>query len=94
MNTIIIPVLPTPDRNVHQLHVDFYHFDPHEGVKFAILLKNANDLTLDRTYVDLYGDTWQNWPSEATAEADISYIKNVVLQSMGLTEAVLVTSEE
>jgi hypothetical protein len=89
MNTIFIPVYPKPSgANVTQLCVDFNAFDPHEGVKFSVVMKNPADLVLDRTYTNLAGDDWQDWPPEQTAEADYAYVKNVVLENLGYTEAV------
>jgi hypothetical protein len=89
MNTIFIPVYPKPSgANVTQLCVDFNAFDPHEGVKFSVVMKNPADLVLDRTYTNLAGDDWQDWPPEQTAQADYDYVKNVVLENLGYTEAV------
>ena len=89
MNTIFIPVYPKPSgANVTQLCVDFNAFDPHEGVKFSVMMKNSADLVLDRTYTNLAGDDWQDWPSEQTAEADYNYVKKVVLENLGYTEAI------
>jgi len=89
MNTIFIPVYPKPSgANVTQLCVDFNAFDPHEGVKFSVVMKNPADLVLDRTYTNLAGDDWQDWPPEQTTEADYAYVKNVVLENLGYTEAV------
>jgi hypothetical protein len=89
MNTIFIPVYPKPSgANVTRLDVDFNEFDPHNGIKFSVVLKNPQDLTLDRVYTCMYGDDWQNWPSEQTAEADYNYVKKVVLENLGYTEAI------
>lgn len=89
MNTIFIPVYPKPSgANVTRLDVDFNDFDPHNGIKFSVVLKNPQDLTLDRVYTCMYGDDWQDWPSEQTAEADYNYVKKVVLENLGYTEAV------
>ena len=89
MNTIFIPVYPKPSgANVTQLCVDFNAFDPHEGVKFSVVMKNPADLVLDRTYTNLAGDDWQDWPPEQTAEADYAYVKNVVLENLGYTQAI------
>jgi hypothetical protein len=70
------------------LDVDFNDFDPHNGIKFSVVLKNPQDLSLDRTYTCMYGDDWQNWPSEQTAQADYNYVKKVVLDNLGYTEAI------
>jgi hypothetical protein len=89
MNTIFIPVYPKPSgANVTRLDVDFNDFDPHNGIKFSVVLKNPQDLSLDRTYTCMYGDDWQDWPSEQTAEADYNYVKKVVLDNLGYTEAI------
>ena len=89
MNTIFIPVYPKPSgANVTRLDVDFNEFDPHNGIKFSVVLKNPQDLTLDRVYTCMYGDDWQNWPSEQTAQADYKYVKKVVLDNLGYTEAI------
>jgi hypothetical protein len=89
MNTIFIPVYPKPSgANVTQLCVDFNAFDPHEGVKFSVVMKNPADLVLDRTYTNLAGDDWQDWPPEQTATADYDYVKNVVLENLGYTQAI------
>ena len=89
MNTIFIPVYPKPSgANVTQLCVDFNQFDPHEGIKFSVVMKNPQDLTLDRVYTCMYGDDWQDWPSEQTAQADYNYVKKVVLDNLGYTEAI------
>jgi len=89
MNTIFIPVYPKPSgANVTRLDVDFNEFDPHNGIKFSVVLKNPQDLSLDRTYTCMYGDDWQDWPSEQTAEADYNYVKKVVLDNLGYTEAI------
>lgn len=88
MNTIFISVYPKPNGpNVTQLCVDFNQFDPHEGVRFSVVMKNPEGLTLDRTYTNLTGDDWQDWPSEQTSQADYDYVKNVVLSNLGYTEA-------
>jgi hypothetical protein len=90
MNTIFIPVYPKPSgANVTRLDVDFNDFDPHNGIKFSVVLKNPQDLTLDRVYTCMYGDDWQNWPPEQTSEGDYNYVKKVVLENLGYTEAVL-----
>jgi len=89
MNTIFIPVYPKPSgANVTRLDVDFNDFDPHNGIKFSVVLKNPQDLNLDRTYTCMYGDDWQDWPSEQTAQADYNYVKKVVLDNLGYTEAI------
>jgi hypothetical protein len=89
MNTIFIPVYPKPSgANVTQLCVDFNAFDPHEGVRFSVVMKNPADLVLDRTYTNLAGDDWQDWPPEQTAQADYNYVKKVVLDNLGYTEAI------
>ena len=89
MNTIFIPVYPKPSgANVTRLDVDFNEFDPHNGIKFSVVLKNPQDLSLDRTYTCMYGDDWQDWPSEQTAQADYNYVKKVVLDNLGYTEAI------
>jgi hypothetical protein len=89
MNTIFIPVYPKPSgANVTRLDVDFNDFDPHNGIKFSVVLKNPQDLSLDRTYTCMYGDDWQDWPSEQTAQADYNYVKKVVLDNLGYTEAI------
>jgi len=89
MNTIFIPVYPKPSgANVTRLDIDFNEFDPHNGVKFSVVLKNPQDLTLDRVYTCMYGDDWQDWPSEQTAQADYNYVKKVVLDDLGYTEAI------
>ena len=89
MNTIFIPVYPKPSgANVTRLDVDFNEFDPHDGIKFSVVLKNPQDLSLDRTYTCMYGDDWQDWPSEQTAQADYNYVKKVVLDNLGYTEAI------
>ena len=89
MNTIFIPVYPKPNGpNVTQLCVDFNQFDPHEGIKFSVVMKNPQDLTLDRVYTCMYGNDWQDWPSEQTAQADYNYVKKVVLDNLGYTEAI------
>jgi len=86
MNTIFISVYPKPNGpNVTQLCVDFNQFDPHEGIRFSVVMKNPEGLTLDRTYTNLTGDDWQNWPSEQTAGDDYDYVKNVVLTNLGYT---------
>jgi hypothetical protein len=36
----------------------------------------------------MYGDDWQDWPSEQTAQADYNYVKKVVLDNLGYTEAI------
>jgi hypothetical protein len=88
MNTIFISVYPKPNGpNVTQLCVDFNQFDPHEGVRFSVVMKNPEGLTLDRTYTNLAGEDWQDWPPEQTAQADYDYVKNVVLSNLGYTEA-------
>jgi hypothetical protein len=89
MNTIFIPVYPKPSgANVTRLDVDFNDFDPHNGIKFSVVLKNPQDLSLDRAYTCMYGDDWQDWPSEQTAQADYNYVKKVVLDNLGYTEAI------
>ena len=89
MNTIFIPVYPQPSgRNVTQLDVDFNEFDPHQGVRFSVVLKNPEGLTLDRTYTNLAGEDWQDWPPEQTAAADYNYVKKIVLRNLGYTEAI------
>ena len=89
MNTIFIPVYPQPSgRNVTQLDVDFNAFDPHQGVRFSVVLKNPEGLTLDKTYTNLAGEDWQDWPPEQTSTADYNYVKNVVLRNLGYTEAI------
>ena len=89
MNTIFISVYPKPNGpNVTQLCVDFNQFDPHEGIRFSVVMKNPEGLTLDRTYTNLAGDDWQNWPSEQTAGDDYDYVKNVVLTNLGYTESI------
>jgi hypothetical protein len=89
MNTIFIPVYPKPSgANVTRLDVDFNDFDPHNGIKFSVVLKNPQDLSLDRTYTCMYGDDWQDWPSEQTTQADYNYVKKVVLDNLGYTEAI------
>ena len=89
MNTIFISVYPKPNGpNVTQLCVDFNQFDPHEGIRFSVVMKNPEGLTLDRTYTNLTGDDWQNWPSEQTAGDDYDYVKNVVLTNLGYTESI------
>jgi len=89
MNTIFIPVYPKPSgANVTQLCVDFNAFDPHEGVKFSVVMKNPAGLVLDKTFTNLAGDDWQDWPPEQTATADYDYVKNVVLENLGYTQAI------
>jgi hypothetical protein len=89
MNTIFIPVYPKPSgANVTQLCVDFNAFDPHDGIRFSVVMKNPEGLVLDKTFTNLAGDDWQDWPPEQTAAADYNYVKNVVLQNLGYTEAV------
>jgi hypothetical protein len=89
MNTIFISVYPKPNGpNVTQLCVDFNQFDPHEGIRFSVVMKNPEGLTLDRTYTNLTGDDWQDWPSEQTSQADYDYVKKVVLDNLGYTEAI------
>lgn len=89
MRTIFIPVYPKPSgANVTELVVDFDAFDPHDGVRFAVVLKNPAGLVLDKTYTNLSGEDWQNWPAEQTSEADYNYVKQVVLENLGYTEAI------
>lgn len=89
MNTIFIPVYPKPSgANITELCVDFNAFDPHDGVKFSVVMKNPAGLVIDRTYTNLAGDDWQDWPPEQTAEADYAYVKNVILNDLGYTEAI------
>lgn len=89
MNTIFIPVYPKPSgANITELCVDFSAFDPHEGVKFSVVMKNPAGLVIDKTYTNLAGDDWQDWPPEQTAQADYDYVKNVVLSNLGYTEAI------
>ncbi len=89
MNTIFIPVYPKPSgANITELCVDFNAFDPHEGVKFSVVMKNPAGLVIDKTYTNLAGDDWQDWPPEQTAQADYDYVKNVVLGNLGYTEAI------
>ena len=89
MNTIFIPVYPKPSgANVTQLCVDFNAFDPHEGVKFSVVMKNPAGLVLDKTFTNLAGDDWQDWPPEQTATADYDYVKNVILENLGYTQAI------
>lgn len=89
MNTIFIPVYPKPSgANITELCVDFNAFDPHEGVKFSVVMKNPAGLVIDKTYTNLAGDDWQDWPPEQTAQADYDYVKNVVLVNLGYTEAI------
>lgn len=89
MNTIFIPVYPKPSgANITELCVDFNAFDPHDGVKFSVVMKNPAGLVIDKTYTNLAGDDWQDWPPEQTAQADYDYVKNVVLGNLGYTEAI------
>jgi hypothetical protein len=89
MNTIFIPVYPKPSgANITELCVDFNAFDPHEGVKFSVVMKNPVGLVLDKTYTNLAGDDWQNWPPEQTAGDDYNYVKKVVLDNLGYIEAI------
>jgi hypothetical protein len=88
MNTIFIPVYPKPSgANITELCVDFNAFDPHEGVRFSVVMKNPAGIVIDKTYTNLAGDDWQDWPPEQTAEADYDYVKNVVLSNLGYTQA-------
>jgi len=89
MNTIFIPVYPKPSgANVTELCVDFNAFDPHEGIRFSVVMKNPAGLVLDKTFTNLAGDDWQDWPPEQTATADYDYVKNVVLENLGYTQAI------
>lgn len=89
MNTIFIPVYPKPSgANITELCVDFNAFDPHDGVKFSVVMKNPAGLVIDKTYTNLAGEDWQDWPPEQTAQADYDYVKNVVLSNLGYTEAI------
>lgn len=89
MNTIFVPVYPKPDGpNITQLCIDFSAFDPHDGVQFAVVMKNPAGLVIDKTYTNLAGEDWQDWPPEQTAGADYNYVKNVVLNNLGYTEAI------
>lgn len=93
MNTLYISVNPTADRNVKTLAVDFHSFDPSNGVNFSVVLYNPNGITIDKTYVDLGGDRWQNWPAATAAESDSSYIKETILTALGFTESIPVNPE-
>lgn len=89
MNTIFIPVYPKPSgANITELCVDFSAFDPHQGVQFAVVMKNPAGLVIDKTYTNLAGEDWQDWPPEQTAQADYDYVKKVVLENLGYTEAI------
>jgi len=89
MNTIFIPVYPKPSgANITELCVDFNAFDPHDGVQFSVVMKNPADLVIDRTFTNLAGNDWQNWPPEQTVGDDYKYVKNVVLNNLGYTEAI------
>ena len=89
MNTIFIPVYPKPSgANITELCVDFNAFDPHDGIKFSVVMKNPASLVIDKTYTNLAGDDWQNWPPEQTAGDDYNYVKKVVLENLGYTEAI------
>lgn len=89
MNTIFVSVYPKPDGpNITQLCIDFNAFDPHEGIKFAVVMKNPAGIVIDKTYTSLTGDDWQDWPPEQTAGDDYNYVKNVVLNNLGYTEAI------
>jgi len=89
MNTIFIPVYPKPSgANITELCVDFSTFDPHDGIKFSVVMKNPASLVIDKTYTNLAGDDWQNWPPEQTAGDDYNYVKKVVLENLGYTEAI------
>lgn len=89
MNTIFIPVYPKPSgANITELCVDFNAFDPRDGVKFSVIMKNPAGLVIDKTYTNLAGEDWQDWPPEQTAQSDYDYVKNVVLSNLGYTEAI------
>lgn len=89
MNTIFVPVYPKPSgANITELCIDFNAFDPHEGVRFAVVMKNPAGLVIDKAYTNLAGDDWQDWPPEQTAQADYNYVKKVVLENLGYTEAI------
>ena len=89
MNTIFIPVYPKPSgANITELCVDFSTFDPHDGIKFSVVMKNPAGLVIDKTFTNLAGDNWQDWPPEQTAGDDYNYVKNVVLNNLGYTEAI------
>lgn len=93
MNTLNIPVNPTTDRNVKTLAVDFHSFDPVNGMNFSVILYNPNGIAIDKTYVDLGGDRWQNWPVATTLEYDSDYIKETILIALGFTEFIPVIAE-
>lgn len=89
MNTIFIPVYPKPDGpNITQLCVDFNTFDPHDGVRFSVVMKNPSDIVIDKTFTNLAGEDWQDWPPEQSAGDDYNYVKKVVLDNLGYTEAI------
>lgn len=86
MNTIFVNTVPTPDQNVTRMTIDFKDFDPYVGLTFTCTLFNSKNTVLDRVYVELSNEDWQNWPASETADEDYNYVKLVILKNTGIVE--------
>lgn len=85
MNTIRVNIQSTLERLATQLDIDFYDFDPHNGVSFLCTF-SKNNFIVDRIVIKLDDDAWQNWPTYETSEEDYNYIKQYILNALNLTE--------
>jgi hypothetical protein len=88
MNTLTVNTNPTPDKNSSYITIDLLDYDIFTGPLFQITFYNSNKIIIDRNNIQLGLEAYQNWPSSESENDDFVYVKNIILDKIGLTEQV------
>lgn len=88
MNTLKVNTTPTPDKNANYITIDLTDYDIYNGPLFLITFYNPTGLIIDRNNIYLGLEAYQNWPASDTLDEDFTYVKNVILDKIGLTERI------